>query len=76
MPAPKASARIIRAHDDTVTATLDSIENKLLETRNWDPSTRKRPRIKGHGSSGGHVPTRRQPQSPSPVPHPYRCSTT
>ena len=47
--APKASARIIRAHDEAVTATLDFIESELLETRGWDPATRKRPRIKGHG---------------------------
>ncbi len=47
--APKASARIIRAHDEAVTATLDFIENELLETRGWDPATRKRPRIQGHG---------------------------
>ena len=47
--APKASARIIRAHDEAVTATLDFIESEFLETRGWDPATRKRPRIKGHG---------------------------
>ncbi|MCY4608189.1 MAG: relaxase domain-containing protein, partial [bacterium] len=47
--APKASARIIRAHDEAVTATLDFIERELLQTRGWDPATRKRPRIKGHG---------------------------
>ncbi len=47
--APKASARIIRAHDEAVTATLDFIENELLETRGWDPATRRRPRVKGHG---------------------------
>ena len=47
--APNASARIIRAHDEAVTATLDFIERELLETRGWDPVTRKRPRIKGHG---------------------------
>ena len=37
--APKASARIIRAHDEAVTATLDFIERELLETRGWDPAT-------------------------------------
>ena len=47
--APNASARIIRAHDEAVTSTLDFIESELLETRGWDPATRKRPRIKGHG---------------------------
>ena len=47
--APKASARIIRAHDEAVTATLDFIENELLETRGWHPATRRRPRIKADG---------------------------
>ena len=47
--APKASARIIRAHDEAVTATLDFIERELLETRGWDPATRRRPRVKGEG---------------------------
>ncbi len=47
--APKASARIIRAHDEAVTATLDFIERELLETRGWDPATRKRPRIRAEG---------------------------
>ncbi len=47
--APKASARIIRAHDEAVTSTLDFIERELLQTRGWDPASRKRPRIKGHG---------------------------
>ena len=47
--APKAAARIIRAHDEAVTSTLDFIERELLETRGWDPATRKRPRIKAEG---------------------------
>ena len=47
--APKASARIIRAHDEAVTSTLDFIERELLETRGWDPTTRKRPRIRAEG---------------------------
>ena len=47
--APKASARIIRAHDEAVTATLDFIERELLETRGWDPVTRRRPRVQGDG---------------------------
>ena len=37
--APKASARIIRAHDEAVTATLVFIVRELLETRGWDPAT-------------------------------------
>ena len=47
--APKAAARLIRAHDEAVTATLDFIERELLETRGWDPATRKRPRIRAEG---------------------------
>ncbi len=46
---PKTGAKIIRAHDEAVKATLDFIENELLETRGWDPATRKRPRVKAHG---------------------------
>ena len=68
--APKASARIIRAHDEAVTATLDFIERELLETRGWDPATRKRPRIKGRRPGGGHLPPLRQPQSRPAAPHP------
>ncbi|MDE0047716.1 MAG: relaxase domain-containing protein, partial [bacterium] len=64
--APKASARIVRAHDEAVTATLDFIENELLETRGWDPATRRRPRIRGHGlvaATFRHVASRnRDPQ--------------
>ncbi len=37
--APKTGAKIIRAHDEAVKATLDFIENELLETRTWDPAT-------------------------------------
>ncbi len=32
-----------------MTATLDFLERELLETRGWDPATRKCPRIEGHG---------------------------
>ncbi len=41
--------RVIRAHDDAVRATLDWIEAELLETRGWDPVTRRRPRVKADG---------------------------
>ena len=37
---------VVHAHDEAVRATLDWIEGTLLETRGWDPATRKRPRIK------------------------------
>ena len=41
--------RVIRAHDDAVRATLAWVESALLETRGWDPATRRRPRVKAHG---------------------------
>ncbi|MDE0242711.1 MAG: relaxase domain-containing protein, partial [bacterium] len=46
---PKTGAKIVRAHDEAVKATLDFIETELLEIRGWDPVTRRRPRVKGHG---------------------------
>ncbi len=42
-------ARVIRAHDEAVRATLDWIERDLLQTRGWDPTTKRRPRVKAHG---------------------------
>ena len=41
--------RVIRAHDEAVRATLDWVERDLLQTRGWDPATRRRPRVKAHG---------------------------
>ena len=41
--------RVIRAHDEAVRATLDFVEAELLETRGWDPATRRRPRVKADG---------------------------
>ncbi len=41
--------RVIRAHDEAVRATLDWVEVELLETRGWDPATRRRPRVKADG---------------------------
>ncbi|MCY4590494.1 MAG: relaxase domain-containing protein [Alphaproteobacteria bacterium] len=41
--------RVIRAHDDAVRATLDWVETELLETRGWDPATRRRPRVRANG---------------------------
>ena len=41
--------RGIRAHDEAVRATLDWVEAELLETRGWDPATRRRPRVKADG---------------------------
>ena len=42
---PHGDRGVIHAHDEAVRATLDWIEATLLETRGWDPATRKRPRI-------------------------------
>ena len=41
--------RVIRAHDEAVRATLDWIERDLLQTRGWDPATKRRPRVKADG---------------------------
>ena len=41
--------RVIRAHDEAVRATLDFVEAELLQTRGWDPATRRRPRVKANG---------------------------
>ena len=41
--------RVIRAHDEAVRAALDRVEAELLQTRGWDPATRRRPRVKEHG---------------------------
>ena len=42
-------ARVIRAHDEAVRATLDWIDRDLLQTRGWDPATKRRPRVKADG---------------------------
>ena len=42
-------ARVIRAHDEAVRATLDWIDQDLLQTRGWDPATKRRPRVKADG---------------------------
>ncbi|MDE0435557.1 MAG: relaxase domain-containing protein, partial [Bryobacterales bacterium] len=41
--------RVIRAHDEAVRATLGFVETELLQTRGWDPATRRRPRVKAEG---------------------------
>ena len=43
---PHGDRAVIRAHNAAVRETLDWIEGSLLETRGWDPATRKRPRVK------------------------------
>ena len=46
---PKTRARVVRAHDDAVTATLSFIETELLQTRSYEPETGRRPRVKADG---------------------------
>ena len=41
--------RVIRAHDEAVRATLEFVEAELLQTRGWDPATRRRPRVSANG---------------------------
>ena len=41
--------RVIRAHDEAVHATLDWVEREFIETRGWDPRTKRRPRVKAQG---------------------------
>ena len=41
--------RVIRAHDEAVRATLGFVEAELLQTRGWDPATRRRPRVRAEG---------------------------
>ena len=43
---PHGDRSVIRAHNAAVRETLDWIEGTLLETRGWDPVTRRRPRVK------------------------------
>ena len=42
---PRGDRAVIRAHDEAVRATLDWIEATMLQTRGWDPATRRRPRV-------------------------------
>ena len=43
---PHGDRAVISAHNAAVRETLDWIEGTLLETRGWDPATRRRPRVK------------------------------
>ena len=43
---PHGDRAVRRAHDAAVRETLDWIEATVLETRGWDPATRRRPRVK------------------------------
>ena len=46
---PKTGARVVRAHDEAVRATLGFIETELLQTRSYDPLTGRRPRVQADG---------------------------
>ena len=58
---PRGDRGVLRCHDEAVKATLDWIEETMLETRGWDPATRRRPRIRGHGMAAAlfrHIASR------------------
>ncbi|MDE0342083.1 MAG: relaxase domain-containing protein [Deltaproteobacteria bacterium] len=46
---PKTGAKVVRAHDEAVRATLGFIETELLQTRSYDPATGRRPRVEADG---------------------------
>ena len=46
---PKTRARVVRAHDEAVRATLGFIETELLQTRSYDRETGRRPRVQADG---------------------------
>ena len=46
---PKTGARVVRAHDEAVRATLGFIETELLQTRSYEPETGRRPRVQADG---------------------------
>ena len=45
----RTGARVVRAHDEAVRATLGFIETELLQTRSYDPETGRRPRTRADG---------------------------
>ena len=45
----RTGARVVRAHDEAVRATLGFIEAELLQTRTYDPATGRRPRVQADG---------------------------
>ena len=58
---PRGDRGVLRCHDEAVKATLDWIEETKLQTRGYDPETRRRPRIKGHGMAAAlfrHIASR------------------
>ena len=45
----RTGARVVRAHDEAVRATLGFVETELLQTRSYDPQTGRRPRVQADG---------------------------
>ena len=45
----RTGARVVRAHDEAVRATLGFIEAELLQTRSYEPETGRRPRVQADG---------------------------
>ena len=45
----RTGARVVKAHDEAVRATLGFIETELLPTRSYDPETGRRPRTRADG---------------------------
>ena len=58
---PRGDRSVLRCHDEAVRASLDWIEETMLQTRGYDPATGRRPRVKGHGMAAAlfrHVASR------------------
>ncbi len=58
---PRGDRGVLRWHDEAVKATLDWIEETLVQTRGYDPATGRRPRVKGHGMAAAlfrHIASR------------------
>ena len=58
---PRGDRGVLRCHDEAVKATLDWIEETLVQTRGYDPATGRRPRVKGHGMAAAlfrHIASR------------------
>ena len=58
---PRGDRSVLRCHDEAVRASLDWIEETMLQTRGYDPATGRRPRVKGYGLAAAlfrHVASR------------------
>ena len=66
---PHGDRAVKRAHDGAVRETLDWIEATLLETRGWDPATRRRPRVKAPSMVAALFRHIAKPQPRSAAPH-------